>query len=100
MPYMTINSQEESLKSDKSISMLRLNPNQSSEKVTTTSLFPPHGNYFTEIINNNYKRFLKTDTTTEDGMMVVARHYGVQSKWKTYLEENNDIDEAEQYYKL
>ncbi len=43
---------------------------------------------------------MKTDATTDDGMMVVAQHYGVQSKCKTYLEENNDIDWAEKYYKL
>ena len=59
MPYMTINSQEESLKSDKSISMLRLNPNQPSPKVTTRDLFPPRGNYFTDLINNGIKRFGK-----------------------------------------
>jgi hypothetical protein len=38
--------------------------------------------------------FLKTDATTDDGMMVVAQHCGFQSKWKTYLEERNDIDWA------
>jgi hypothetical protein len=79
--------------------MLRLNPNQSSQK-NTRGLFPTHGNYFTDLINNGYKTFLESDATTDDGMMVVAQHYGVQCKWVSYLEENNDIDWAEKYYKL
>jgi hypothetical protein len=57
--------------------MLRLNSNQPSQKVTTRGLFPPHGNYSTDLINNSYKVFLETDATTDDGMMVVAQHYGV-----------------------
>jgi hypothetical protein len=77
--------------------MLRLNPNQPSQKVTTRGLFPPHGNYFANLINNSYITFLKTGATTDDGMMVFAQHYCDQSKWKTYLEENDDTDRAEKY---
>jgi hypothetical protein len=43
---------------------------------------------------------LETDATTDDGMMVVAQHCGVQCKCKSYLEENDDIDWAEKYFKL
>jgi hypothetical protein len=30
----------------------------------------------------------------------VAQHYGVQGKWKSYLDENDDIDWVEKSYKL
>ncbi len=88
------------MKSDKSISMLRLNPKQPSQKITTRDLFPPHGNYFTDLINNGYKTFLEADATTDDRIMVVAQHYGAQRKWKSYLQDWNHLDRAEKYYNL
>ena len=36
--------------------------------------------------------------TTDDGMMFVSQHYGIQRKWKSYLEENDDIEQAAKYY--
>jgi hypothetical protein len=80
--------------------MLRLNPNQPSQKVTSRGLFPPHGNYFTDLISNSYKMFLETDATTDDRRMVVAQHCSIKCEWESYLEENNEIDWAENYYKL
>jgi hypothetical protein len=77
--------------------MLRLNPKQPSEKVTERGLFPSHGNYFTELINNGYKMFWETDATTDNRMMVVAQHNSVQHKWKSYLQDWNHLDWAEKY---
>ncbi len=65
---------------EKSIEMIRLNPNQPSEKVTRRDLSSPHGKYFNEFIANGYKMFLETNATTDEGMMIVAQHYGVQHK--------------------
>ncbi len=30
--------------------------------------------------------------------MFVSQHYGIQRKWKSYLEENDDIEQAAKYY--
>ncbi len=88
------------MEQDKSIATMRLNPNQPSEKVTRRGLFPPHGKYFNELIQNCYKTFLEIDATTDDGMMVVAEHCGVQHNWRSYLEERIHIDRAEKYCNL
>jgi hypothetical protein len=69
MPYTTIDSLEDSLELDKSIEMIRVNPNQPSEKVKRRGLFPPHGKYFNELIANGYKTFLEIDATTDEQMM-------------------------------
>ncbi len=44
-----------------------------------TSLLPPQDNYFTELFAKDYRTFLETNATTDDGMQYVAKHYGVEA---------------------
>jgi hypothetical protein len=80
--------------------MIRLNPNQPSQKVTRRGLFPPHDKYFNELIANGYETFLKTNATTNDGMVFVAEHYDEQHSWMSYLQEWSHLDLAEKYNNL
>jgi hypothetical protein len=66
--------------------MLKLNPCQLSDKAVKQDLFPPLDNYFTELFAKDYRTFLKTNATTDDGMQYVAKHYGVEAQWKSYLD--------------
>jgi hypothetical protein len=43
-------------------------------------------NISVNLSKNSYETFLKTDATTDARMMVVAEHYGVRHKWRSYLE--------------
>jgi hypothetical protein len=58
--------------------MIRLNPQQKPDKAVTRYLFPPEDNYFTQLFATNYRKFLETNATTEEGMRNVARHYDVE----------------------
>jgi hypothetical protein len=49
-------------------------------------LFPPQDNCFTGIFAKDYRAFLETNATTDDGMQYVAKHYGVEAQWKSYLD--------------
>jgi hypothetical protein len=65
--------------------MIRLNPRQLSYKEVKQDLFPPQDNYFSELFAKDYRMFLETNATTDDGMQYVAKHYGVEAQWKSYL---------------
>jgi hypothetical protein len=48
--------------------MIRLNPQQWPDKAVTQNLFPPEDNYFTQLSGSNYREFLETNSTTDEGM--------------------------------
>jgi hypothetical protein len=83
--------------------MIRLNPCQWSDKAVQQDLFPPQDNYFTELFVKDYRTFLETNATTDDGMQYVAKHYGVEAQWKSYLDgsrQNTVPKIITGYYKL
>jgi hypothetical protein len=43
---------------------------------------------------------LETNATTDEGMQYVARHYGVEAQWKSYLDGSSQDNRAKDYYKL
>jgi hypothetical protein len=43
---------------------------------------------------------LETNATTDEGMQYVARHYGVEAQWKSYLDGSRGDNRAKDYYKL
>jgi hypothetical protein len=80
--------------------MIRLNPQQKPDKAVTRNLFPPKDNYFTQLFATNYREFLETNATTDEGMRNVARHYDVEKQWKSYLNSSRVDNHAKDYYKL
>ncbi len=44
--------------------------------------------------------FLETNATTDDGMQYVAKHYGVEAQWKSYLDGSRQKKCAKDYYRL
>ncbi len=64
--------------------MIRQNPHQLSDKAVKQDLFTPQDNYFTELFAKDYRTFLETNTTTDDGMQYVAKHFGVEAQNKSY----------------
>jgi hypothetical protein len=66
--------------------MITLNPCQWSYKAVKQDLFPPQDRYFTELFAKDYRTFLETNATTDDGMQYVAKNYGVEAQWKSYLD--------------
>jgi hypothetical protein len=54
--------------------MIRLNPQQKPDKAVTRNLFPPEDNYFTHFFATNYREFLETNATTDEGMQNNTRH--------------------------
>jgi hypothetical protein len=80
--------------------MIRLNPRQLSDKAVRQDLFPPQDSYFTELFAKDYRTFLKTNATTDDGMQHVAKHYGVEAQWKSYLDDSRQDDHAKDNYRL
>jgi hypothetical protein len=61
--------------------MIRLNPQQKPDKAVT-------------------REFLEANATTDEGMWTVARHYGVEKQWKSYLNSSREDNRAKDYYKL
>ncbi len=51
-----------------------------SDKAVKQDLFPPQDTYFTELFAKDYRTFLETNATTDDGMQYVAKHYGVKAQ--------------------
>jgi hypothetical protein len=80
--------------------MIRLNPQQKPDKAVTRSLFPAEDNYFTQLFATNYREFLETNATTDEGMWNVARYYDVETQWKSYLNSFREDNRAKDYYKL
>jgi hypothetical protein len=52
-------SKEHLLPENKSVDMIRLNPQQNPDKAITRNLFPPEDNYFTQLFATNYRLFLE-----------------------------------------
>ncbi len=80
--------------------MIRLNPQQKLDKAVTRNLFPPEDNYLTQLFATNYREFLETNATTDEGMQNVARHYDVKKQWKSYLNSSREDNHAKDYYQL
>ncbi len=43
---------------------------------------------------------METNATTDEGMQYVARHYGIEAQWKSYLDGSSQDNLAKDYYKL
>jgi len=43
---------------------------------------------------------MKTNATTDDGMQYVAKHYGVEAQWKSYIDGSRQNNRAKDYYRL
>jgi hypothetical protein len=80
--------------------MIRLNPLQLSDKAVKQDLFPPQDNYFTELFAKDYRTFLETNATNDDRMQYVAKHYGVEAQWISYLDGSRHNNRAKDYYRL
>jgi hypothetical protein len=80
--------------------MIRLNPQQWLNKAVTHNLFPPEDDYFTQLFTKKYREFLETNATNDEGMQYVARHYGVEAQWKSYLDCSRQDNRVKDYYKL
>jgi hypothetical protein len=65
--------------------MIRLNPCQWSGKAVKQDFFPPQDNYFTELFAKDYRMFLETNATTDDRTQYIAKYYGVEAQWTSYL---------------
>jgi hypothetical protein len=85
---------------NKSVDMIKLNPQQWPDKAVTRNLFPPEDNYFTQFFAKKYREFLETNATTDDGMQYVASHYGVEAQQKSYLDGSSQDNRAKDYYKI
>jgi hypothetical protein len=80
--------------------MIRLNPQQWPDKAVTRNLFPPEDVYFIQLFAKKYREFLKTNATTDERMQYVARHYGVETQWKSYLDGSSQDNRAKDYYNV
>ncbi len=80
--------------------MIRLNTRQWSDKAVKRDLFPPQDNYFTELFAKDYRTLLETNATTDVRMQYVAKHYGVEAQWKSYLDGSRQNNHAKDYYRL
>jgi hypothetical protein len=80
--------------------MIKLNPQQWPDKAVTRNLFPPEDDYFTQLFAKKYRDFLETNATNDEGMQYVARRYGVEAQWNSYLDGSSQDNRAKDYYKL
>ncbi len=80
--------------------MIRLNQHQLSDKAVKQDLFPPQDNYFIELFVKDYRTILETNATTDDEMQYVAKHYGVEAQWKSYLDGSRQNNRAKDYNRL
>jgi hypothetical protein len=44
--------------------------------------------------------FLETNATTDDGMQFIAKQYGVDAQWKSYLDGSRQNNCAKDCYRL
>jgi hypothetical protein len=80
---------------------IRLNPNEAPPaKPLKRNLLPLHGKYFNTCFAANFKTFLETDASTDEGMRMVAKDFGVYNEWNAYLKELKQDDCATKYYQL
>jgi hypothetical protein len=63
-------------------------------------LFPPKDHYFTELFAKDYRTFLETNGTTDDGMQYVVKHFGVEAQWKSYLDCSRQNNHVKDYYRV
>ncbi len=83
------------------INKIILNPQQQSKTPIERNLFPPDDSFVaTRFKRFNWKDFLETNATTDEGMKKVARHYNIEVKWQQYLKKNTQDNRAKDYYKL
>ena len=58
---------------NKSVDMIRLNPQQWPDKAVTPNLFPPEDDYFTQLFAKQYREFLETNATTDERNAVCCK---------------------------
>ena len=80
------------------VGLNRLNPSLDPSDHILVNFFPSDINYYNNNIRqDNFKEFLKTDGTTEEGRNLIATYYNVLNDWNT-LDHNCDF--VTDYYNL
>ncbi len=84
------------------IEMLRLNPNQDpGDKTLKQNLLLLMETDLENLLQtSNLKMFLGINATTDEGMNVVAKRYGLVNEWRDTINESKEDDRATKYYKL
>jgi hypothetical protein len=84
------------------IEMLRLNPNQDpGDKTLKQNLLPSmETDLENPVQTSNLKMFLGINATTDEGINVVEKRYGLENKWRDTIKESKEDDRATKYYKL
>jgi hypothetical protein len=74
---------------NKTIEMLRLNPNQDpGEKTLTQNLLPPMETDLENLLQtSDLKMFLGINATIDEGMNAVAKRYGLANEWRDTIKE-------------
>ncbi len=63
-------------------------------------MFSPQDNFFAGLFAKDYRKFLETNATTDDGMQYVVKHYGVGAQLNSYLDDSRQNNRAKVYYRL
>jgi hypothetical protein len=61
------------------------------------SFFPPTNEFYEDIQGDNFKQFLSSNGTTNEGQHTIAKYYGVFDKWTA---SEHCSDKIDKYYKL
>jgi hypothetical protein len=77
--------------------MIRLNPHQWSDIAVKQDLFPPQDNYFTELFAKDYRTFLETNATADDGKQYVSK---LEAQWKSFLDGSRQNNRSKDYHRL
>jgi hypothetical protein len=87
---------------NKTIEMLCLNPNQDpGDKTLKQNLLLPMETDLENLLQtSDLKMFLGIYATTDEGINVVAKRYGLVNKWRDTIRESKDDNCATKYYKL
>ncbi len=76
--------------------MNRLNPFSKAD-TKLISFFPPHEEFYRQIQEESFKRFLTSDAMTDEGQQAIANFYDVYDEWTTL---SCSSDRINKYYKL
>ncbi len=86
---------------NKTIEMLSLNPNQDpGDKTLKQNLVPPMETDLENLLQtSDLKMFLGINATTDKGMNVVTKRYGLVNEWRDTIKESKKDNRATKYYK-
>jgi hypothetical protein len=76
--------------------MNSLNPFSKAD-TKSISFFPPHEEFYWQIQEESFKRFLTSNAMTDEGQQAIANFYNVCDEWTTLSHSSDRIDK---YYEL